>query len=123
MVREEVTRMRVSVRTVVCRMVAALIALQLGAGCSMFIVEPPPRPEKRGPHFFCTDDMRLPTADGLLAALAYGNFSYALSKSDADYQGETLSQTSDLLISAMFAAMFTISSAVGRRWVLDCRAA
>ena len=114
--------MRVGVRAVACRAVAALLALQFG-GCSLFLIERPPPPEKRGPYFFCHDDMRLVGADAMIAALAYANFSYALSKGDADYQGETLSQGSDLLISAVLAAMFTISASVGRRWVLDCRAA
>ena len=115
--------MRVGVRTGVYRTLAALIALQFGAGCSMALIQRAPPPEKRRACFYCSQEMVLPAADGLVAALAFSNGIYALSKQDSDYAGKTLSQGSDLALSALITLVFAVSASVGAGWILECRAA
>jgi hypothetical protein len=105
------------------RVISLALALQFGAGCSMALIQRAPPAEKRRACFYCTQEMVLPAADGLVAAVGYANMTYALTKSDADYRGETLSQTSDIVISGLLATIFTISAAVGHGWVVACRAA
>jgi hypothetical protein len=115
--------MRRGVRTVPWRAVAALIALQFSAGCSMALIQRAPPPDKRRPCFYCSQEMVLPAADGLVASLAFTNGVYALSKEDSDYAGKTLSQGSDLAISALITLVFAVSTGVGTKWILECRAA
>jgi len=111
------------VRTVVYRIVAALIALQFSGGCSLALIQRAPPPEKRRPCFYCSQEMVLPAADSLVASVAFINGVYALSKEDSDYAGKTLSQGSDLTLSALIMLVFAISAGVGSRWITECRAA
>jgi hypothetical protein len=115
--------MRVGVRTVACRVAATLIALQFGAGCSLALVQRAPPAEQRRSYFYCSQDMTLPAVDGLVAALAFGNGLLALPKDSSDYAGKTLSQGSDFVLSTLVGALFTVSAAVGSRWIVECRAA
>jgi hypothetical protein len=101
---------------------ALALVFHLSAGCSLFFAEPPPKPPKREPYVYCNQSQRLPTLDGLLAALATANLVVALSREDSDYAGETLSRTSDMVLSAALATLFAISSGVGSGWVQECRA-
>jgi len=114
--------MRVGVRTLACRAVAALIALQF-AGCSLALVQRAPPAEQRRSYFYCSQDMALPAADGLVAALAFGNGLLALPKESSDYAGKTLSQGSDLALSLLVGVLFTVSAATGSSWIQECRAA
>jgi len=105
------------------RIVAVLIALQFGAGCSLGLVQRAPPAEQRRKYFYCSQDMVLPAADAFVAALAFGNGILALPKEDSDYAGKTLSQGSDLALSALVGVLFTASAAAGSSWILECRAA
>ena len=111
------------VRAVACRTVAALIAFQFSAGCSLALVQRAPPAEQRQRYFYCSQDMALPAADGLVAALAFGNGILALPKDSSDYAGKTLSQGSDLALSALLGVLFTVSAAAGSNWIHECRAA
>jgi hypothetical protein len=101
-----------NVRRVVCGAMLLALVVQPSAGCSLFLVEPPPKPPKREPYVYCHQSQRIPTLDGLAAGLAGSGFVYGLAREEGW----------EMVITAAVATLFAISSGVGAGWVQDCQA-
>jgi hypothetical protein len=87
------------------------------------LLETAPPPNQRDVPFFCHTSIRIPAADGVFAGVATLNGIYALTRSDADYAGNTPSRGWDVLISSAFALGFAVSAIGGASRVEECREA
>lgn len=71
----------------------------------------------------CTTSQGWPAFDVVLAVLEAARTGYAVSQTDADYKGSSLSRPSDIAIGASLMTLAAISAGVGFNRVSDCNEA
>jgi hypothetical protein len=96
-----------------------LMLTTLNTGCSMVFVRSPSLDAPGRPT--CTTSEVAPTVDVVLATLALMGTLVALSRTDADYSGKTLSRNEDILVSASLTMLPTVSAIYGYSSVNECR--
>ena len=94
----------------------------LSSGCSFLFVDGPPPKQQRG-YLRCTESMAWPAVDGVITGLQVVRTLYAMSLSDADYEGSGLSRSGDIGFGIALTALFLTSSIVGAGRVNECRGA
>jgi len=89
--------------------------------CSLRFVNGPPEHANYVEPGQCTTSDGWPAFDVVLAVLETGRTVYAVTRTDADYKGMTLSRPSDIGIGAALTTLAAISAGVGFSRVNDCR--
>jgi hypothetical protein len=88
----------------------------------MFVNGPPPNERYVEPDQ-CTTSGGWPVLDVVLAGLEGARTVYAITRTDADYQGSSLSRPSDIAIGSALLALTAISAGVGFSRVNACNEA
>jgi hypothetical protein len=102
------------------RRLALCLVLLLPSSCSLAFVSGPPPGARNVEPSQCTTSQGWPAFDVVLSLLEAARTGYALSRSDADYQGSILSRPSDIAIGATLMTFAAVSAAVGFNRVSDC---
>jgi hypothetical protein len=92
----------------------------LAGGCSFVFVSRPTEEDRRG-SATCTTSNAAPVVDTLLTAFQVVRTSYALSRSDADYEGSGLSRSADVGFGIGLTALAAASAIYGFTGVSECR--
>jgi hypothetical protein len=102
------------------RRLAFCLAMLLPTSCSLMFVNGPPPGERFVESGQCTQSGGWPVVDVLLALGEGARTAYAITRTDADYQGSSLSRPSDIAIGSALLALTAISAGVGFSRVSDC---
>jgi hypothetical protein len=97
-----------------------LAVAMLAGGCSFIFVSRPTEEDRRG-SARCTTSNAAPVVDTLLTAFQVVRTGYALSLSDADYEGRGLSRSADVGFGIGLTALAAASAIYGFTNVGECR--
>lgn len=103
------------------RRLALCVLFLVPTSCSLMFVNGPPEGVRYVEPGQCTTSQGWPAFDVVLAVLEAARTGYAVTRTDADYKGSTLSRPSDIGIGAALTALTAISAGVGFSRVSDCR--
>jgi hypothetical protein len=102
------------------RRLALGVVFLLPTSCSLMFVNGPPEHTNYVEPGQCTTSEGWPAFDVVIAVLEAARTGYAVTLTDADYKGSTLSRPSDIGIGAALTALAAISAGVGFSRVSDC---
>ncbi len=102
------------------RRLALGVVFLLPTSCSLMFVNGPPAGERNVEPTECTTSQGWPAFDVILSLLEAARTGYAVTRTDADYQGSSLSRPSDIAIGATLMALTAISAGVGFNRVSEC---
>lgn len=100
---------------------ALCVLFLLPTSCSLMFVNGPPEHTNHVEPGECTTSDGWPAFDVILAVLETARTGYAITRTDADYRGTTLSRPSDIGIGAALTALAAISAGVGFSRVSACK--
>jgi len=98
----------------------ASTCLTAGSGCSLALTRGPPERLEPNEPVRCTKSYALPVLDGLFAGLQVVRVLYAVSITDADYQGMMIDRPTDIGLGIGLGVLSAISMAVGVSRVGHC---
>jgi hypothetical protein len=99
---------------------ALFAAMLLPTSCSLMFVNGPPPTERFVDPGDCTTSNGWPTFDVVLSALEGARTVYAITRTDADYKGTSLSRPADIAAGSVLLALTAISAGVGFSRVDAC---
>jgi hypothetical protein len=102
------------------RRLALCVVVLFPTSCSLMFVNGPPPGQRNVEPSECTTSQGWPAFDVILSLLEAARTGYAVTRTDADYKGSTLSRPSDIAIGATLMALTAISAGVGFNRVSEC---